>query len=70
MIQRKRCEIGMCRRCGEAYIDSGTNAQRVAWLELHGAACKRPQDPMTADPIACEVALNALLALDPASPAN
>lgn len=40
----RRVNIGMCKNCGEAYIDCGTNEQRSAWMSTHGAACTRPKE--------------------------
>jgi hypothetical protein len=42
--QQRRACIGMCKNCGEAYSDCGTDDQRIAWMSTHGAACTRPKD--------------------------
>lgn len=36
--------FGMCKCCGEAYVDIGTVAQRTAWMAKHGANCTRPRE--------------------------
>lgn len=59
--QRRRREIGVCKCCGEAYVDIGTDAQRSAWMANHGADCKYP--PERIDLAVQEYMLNILLSM-------
>jgi hypothetical protein len=65
---QKRACIGMCKRCGEAYADIGTTAQRKAWMASHGEACTR--EPETVDVDLQAFMLKVLLAMPADSPAH
>ena len=65
---QKRAYIGMCKRCGEAYADVGTEAQRMAWMAGHGADCTREPEVLDVDMQA--MLLKILLAMPANSPAH
>jgi len=62
--------VGMCKRCGEGYIDAGTAAQRETWQASHGEHCSRPADPNGLTLSESEIALRVLLAMPAGVPAN
>lgn len=58
----------MCKRCGEAYADVGTDAQCMAWMATHGDACTRKPEPVDVDVQA--IMLNILLSMPEGVVAN
>ena len=61
-------QVGMCKRCGEAYYDIGTTAQRKAWMATHGADCTREPEQM--DLATTQIMLKVLLAMPTATVAQ
>ena len=66
--QQSQSQIGMCKRCGEAYADVGTDQQRLAWMAGHGENCAHPAEAI--DLAVSETMLRILLAMPEGVAAN